>query len=114
MTLNTLEQADELALTRLVHETLWRVDRAEFPVGYASPVLWESAGRKQVVLAGTLRVAGYDLETGQEVWTVRGMSRVCNLTPTVGPEPLSPSSEASTGAGSSPSAQARRARWVQP
>jgi outer membrane protein assembly factor BamB len=64
----------------------WRVDRSEFLVGYASPVLWEVNGRRQVVQAGTGRVVGYDFDTGKEVWTVRGMARVMNMTPTVGPD----------------------------
>jgi outer membrane protein assembly factor BamB len=67
-------------------KTVWRADRSEFPVGYASPVLWEVDVGKQIVVAGTLRVAGYDFETGEEVWTVRGMARVMNMTPTVGPD----------------------------
>jgi outer membrane protein assembly factor BamB len=64
----------------------WRADRSEFLVGYASPVLWEVNGRRQVVQAGTSRVVGYDFDTGKEVWTVRGMARVMNMTPTVGPD----------------------------
>jgi outer membrane protein assembly factor BamB len=31
-------------------------------------------------------VAGYDFETGKELWTVRGMARVMNQTPIVGPD----------------------------
>ena len=65
---------------------IWRVDRSEFPVGYASPVLWEVGGKKQVVQAGTLRVIGYDFDSGKELWTVRGMARVMNMTPTIGPD----------------------------
>ena len=38
------------------------------------------------MIAGTLRVVGYDLETGRELWTVRGISRVVNMTPVVGPD----------------------------
>jgi outer membrane protein assembly factor BamB len=64
----------------------WRTDRSEFLVGYASPVIWEVNGKKQIVQAGTLRVVGYDFETGKEVWTVRGLARVINMTPTVGPD----------------------------
>jgi outer membrane protein assembly factor BamB len=64
----------------------WKVDRSEFPVGYASPVLWDVDGKRQVVQAGTLRVVGYDFDTGKELWTVRGMARVMNMTPTVGPD----------------------------
>lgn len=65
---------------------LWMVDRSEFPRGYSSPALWKVAGRQQVVIAGALRVVGYDLETGRELWTVRGISRVVNMTPVVGPD----------------------------
>jgi outer membrane protein assembly factor BamB len=63
---------------------IWKTDRAEFPVGYASPVIWRVNGKKQIVQAGTLRAVGYDFDTGKEIWTVRGMARICNMTPTVG------------------------------
>jgi len=65
---------------------IWKVDRTEFGVGYASPVLWQVDGKKQIVQAGTLRVVGYDFHTGKEIWTVRGLSRIGNMTPTVGPD----------------------------
>jgi outer membrane protein assembly factor BamB len=73
-----------MALDRRTGETLWKTDRSDFLRGYSSPVLWDSAGRKQVVVAGTLHVASYDLETGKEVWTVRGISRTVCMTPAVG------------------------------
>jgi outer membrane protein assembly factor BamB len=75
-----------MALDRRTGKPLWKTDRSEFPVSFSSPVLLETAGRKQIVMAGTLRVAGYDLETGKEMWTVRGMARVMNMTPSVGPD----------------------------
>ena len=62
---------------------LWTADRSEFPRGYASPMIWEVEGKKQVVVAGCLRVVGYDWDTGREVWTVRGLARVMNMTPVV-------------------------------
>ncbi len=65
---------------------LWRTERSEFPVGYASPILWEVSGKRQIVQAGSLRIVGYDFETGKELWTVRGMARVMNMTPAVGPD----------------------------
>ncbi|GIT28422.1 MAG: hypothetical protein Ct9H300mP1_04680 [Planctomycetaceae bacterium] len=62
----------------------WKTDRAEFPRNYCSPVIWRVGGKKQIIVAATLRVVGYDLKTGKELWTVRGLSRaVCN-TPVVG------------------------------
>ncbi len=75
-----------LAVDRQTGKTRWRVDRSEFPCSFSSPALWEVGGRKQVVVAGTLRVVGYDFASGKELWTVRGMARVMNQTPTVGPD----------------------------
>lgn len=65
-------------------ETLWKTDRSEFLRGYCTPVVWEVDGHKQVVVAGTLRVAGYDLDNGKEIWTVRGIARTICMTPVVG------------------------------
>jgi outer membrane protein assembly factor BamB len=36
------------------------------------------------VVAATLRVVGYDFQTGEELWTVRGLSRAVCMTPVVG------------------------------
>ena len=63
---------------------IWKTDRSDFSRGYCTPVVWTVDGKKQVVVAGTLRVAGYDLETGREIWTVRGLSRVVCMTPVIG------------------------------
>ncbi len=73
-----------LALDRRTGKTLWKTDRSEFLRGFATPVIWEVGGRKQVAVAGSLRVAGYDLQTGKEVWTVRGLARTICATPVVG------------------------------
>ena len=65
-------------------DILWKIDRSEFPRNYCSPVFWDADGRKQIVMAATLRVVGYDFETGKELWTVRGISRTVCMTPVVG------------------------------
>jgi outer membrane protein assembly factor BamB len=67
---------------------IWRTERSEFLRGYCTPVLWESGGKKQIVVAGTLRVVGYDFETGKEIWTVYGISRTVCMTPVVGDDGL--------------------------
>lgn len=64
-------------------DVLWHVDRAEFPRNYCSPVIWSVGGKKQIVVAATLRVVGYDFDTGKELWTVRGVSRTVCMTPAV-------------------------------
>lgn len=63
---------------------VWRIDRSEFPRNFATPVVWNVAGRRQLVCAATLRVVGYDFDTGHELWTVRGIARFVSATPIVG------------------------------
>lgn len=67
-------------------EQRWLTDRKEFSRGYCTPLVWTVEGKRQIVVAGTLRVTGYDGETGKELWTVRGLSRVNCLTPAIGPD----------------------------
>jgi outer membrane protein assembly factor BamB len=73
-----------MALDKRTGKTLWKTDRSEFLRGFATPVIWDIAGAKQVVVAGTLRVAGYDLENGKELWTAWGIARTICATPVVG------------------------------
>jgi outer membrane protein assembly factor BamB len=73
-----------VSLDKRTGKEVWRTDRAEFPRNYCSPVIWEVDGRKQVVVAATLRVVGYDFDTGKELWTVRGIARTVCMTPVVG------------------------------
>jgi outer membrane protein assembly factor BamB len=72
-----------MAVDKIKGHTIWRTDRSEFPVGFANPIVWDVAGERQIVMAGTLRVVGYDYTSGKELWTVRGMARVMNMTPSV-------------------------------
>lgn len=64
----------------------WRTDRSEFFRNYATPVVWEVDGKKEIVVSATLRIVGYDFETGKEKWTVTGVSRIINMTPVIGPD----------------------------
>jgi len=64
--------------------TVWKTDRAEFPRNYCTPVIVTVAGRKQIIVAATLRVVAYDFETGKEVWTVRGIARAACCSPAIG------------------------------
>jgi len=63
---------------------VWRTDRSEFPRNYCTPVVWTVDGQKQIVVAATLRVVGYDLVTGSELWTVRGIARSVCASPVLG------------------------------
>ena len=72
------------AFDKRTGKQLWKTDRSEFARNYCTPVIWEVDGQKQIVLAATLRVVGYDFNTGKELWTVRGISRVVCMTPVLG------------------------------
>jgi outer membrane protein assembly factor BamB len=72
------------AIDKRTGRQVWRTDRSEFPRNYSTPVIWTVEGRPQIVVAATLRVVGYDFETGEELWTVRGLARAVSATPVVG------------------------------
>jgi outer membrane protein assembly factor BamB len=70
-----------LALDAVTGAEVWRVDRSEFRRGFSSPFVWRYEGREELVVAGALWVRGYDLKTGKQLWSARGMARVSNATP---------------------------------
>jgi outer membrane protein assembly factor BamB len=61
-----------LALNTTTGETLWDIDRAVH-VSWASPVLIDLNGKIEVVTTADPYVAGYDLQTGAEIWKVAAM-----------------------------------------
>lgn len=63
---------------------LWRTDRSNFRRNYSTPVLWQSGKVRQIVVAGSAHVVGYDAETGKQRWVVHGLCRVVSNTPVVG------------------------------
>ncbi len=54
-------------------ETRWKVERDE-PSSWATPLVVEHAGRRQLVVNGTKRARGYDLETGELLWQCGGQT----------------------------------------
>lgn len=63
-------------------ETLWQTPREGFTRSYATPVVWEVAGRKQIVVAGALQLVAYDPSGGKPLWSLDGFARIVNTTPT--------------------------------
>jgi outer membrane protein assembly factor BamB len=51
------------------------------PVSYSTPVVWEAAGHRQVVAAGHARMVSYDLQSGEELWTITGLPSGCCASP---------------------------------
>ena len=61
--------------------TLWQTPRDGFTRSYATPVVWQVAGRPQIVMAGALELVGYDLDSGKQSWSLDGFARIVNPTP---------------------------------
>jgi outer membrane protein assembly factor BamB len=51
----------------------WKIRRDEV-TSWASPIICEFDGKPQVIVSGTNRVRGYDLETGKVLWECGGLS----------------------------------------
>jgi hypothetical protein len=50
----------------------WRIDRPNRTRSYVPPVIFDAAGKRQMVLAGSKCVASYDPDTGRQFWIVDG------------------------------------------
>jgi outer membrane protein assembly factor BamB len=61
------------ALDKRTGNTIWKADRDE-PTEWATPLVVESAGRKQIVMNGQNMARSYDLETGKELWRCGGQT----------------------------------------
>jgi len=72
-----------IAFDKKTGKQLWKTPRPGHTRSYSTPVVWEVDGRKQLVVAGSLKLTGYDLETGKPVWWVRGLSRIVDTTPVI-------------------------------
>jgi outer membrane protein assembly factor BamB len=74
-----------LAVDTRSGKTQWETPRPKFNSSYTTPILWQRGGVKDVVVAGSLRVVGYDLKNGKERWSANGLEAlsVCP-TPVIG------------------------------
>ncbi len=73
-----------VALDVRTGEVVWEVPRPAFNGGHGTPVIWENAGRMEVVMPGSIQLKGYDLEDGEEDWSVDGVSAFVCTSPVVG------------------------------
>ena len=61
------------ALDASTGETKWRVDRDE-QTTWNTPLVVEQNGKAQIIVNGTNRARGYDLDTGDELWECGGQA----------------------------------------
>jgi outer membrane protein assembly factor BamB len=61
-----------VALDQRTGAERWRADRPSRIRSYCAPLLVDVAGKKQMVLSGGETVAGYDPDTGKQLWAIDG------------------------------------------
>ena len=62
-----------VALDKRTGEQIWRRDRDEV-TSWATPLILEHDGRTQAIVPATGRSRGYDADTGEEIWSLGGMT----------------------------------------
>ena len=72
-----------IALNVVNGRSKWETKR-QSPTSYCTPTVWDVEGGKQVVCGGYGRMVSYDLQTGEEKWSVVGMPSATCPTPVVG------------------------------
>ncbi len=72
-----------LALDAATGKQRWKTMRPDMLAGYAIPVLCETNGRTDLVIAGTGKMQGYDPATGKVVWTCNTLLRTVMTSPVV-------------------------------
>ena len=74
------DQSVIVALYAHSGEEIWRRQRDEV-TSWSTPIIVEQDDQTQVIVAGTDRVRGYSLETGEDLWECGGMSANIVATP---------------------------------
>ncbi len=73
------EQSYLAALDKKTGKQIWRADR-EVGTNWATPYIWESGQRTELIVPGTKAVRSYDLN-GKMLWEFNGMSTIAIPTP---------------------------------
>lgn len=74
------EQSFLVVLDKLTGKDVWRKERRE-DTSWSSPIIVTHNGRQQLIVCGTNRVRGYELQTGETIWECGGMSSNIVATP---------------------------------
>jgi outer membrane protein assembly factor BamB len=74
-----------LAVEARTGKTRWQASRAGSIGSYTTPITWKRGAQEEVVVCGSLRVAGYELRTGKESWSANVLTSVAVApTPVIG------------------------------
>jgi outer membrane protein assembly factor BamB len=74
-----------LAVEARTGKVRWQTSRAGSIGSYTTPITWRRGAQEEVVVCGSLRVAGYELRTGKESWSANVLTSVAVApTPVIG------------------------------
>ncbi|MBI2946868.1 MAG: PQQ-binding-like beta-propeller repeat protein [Verrucomicrobia bacterium] len=65
-----------MAIDRSTGQMVWKTPRPDAVRSYSTPTVWTANGRKQLLVAGALELAGYDPSNGEKLWWVNGLARI--------------------------------------
>ncbi|MBN2319922.1 MAG: PQQ-binding-like beta-propeller repeat protein [Acidobacteria bacterium] len=60
---------------------LWKTERPDAVRSYSTPAVWTRNGRKELLVAGALELAGFDPADGKKLWWTDGLARIVIPTP---------------------------------
>jgi outer membrane protein assembly factor BamB len=60
---------------------VWKSERPKAVRSYSTPAVWTRNGRKELLVAGALELAGYDPSDGKRLWWTYGLARIVIPTP---------------------------------
>ena len=70
-----------MALDRKSGEVIWKSERPDATRSYSTPAVWTRNGRKELLIAGSRELAGYDPSDGKRLWWIGGLARIVIPTP---------------------------------
>ena len=63
---------------------IWKTDRPEAKSGHSTPILWQDrSGRTQLLVPGSFLITAYDVDNGEKLWWVSGLSFEMKSTPVI-------------------------------
>ncbi len=65
-----------MALDTQTGKLLWKTARPDAVRSYSTPAVWTLNGKRQLLVAGALELAGYDPANGERLWWVNGLARI--------------------------------------
>ncbi len=70
-----------MALDSKSGKVIWKSERPDATRSYSTPAVWVRNGRKELLIAGSRELAGYDPSDGKRLWWVHGLARIVIPTP---------------------------------